>query len=414
MSDAAAADEIGCPECGALQRLPPAGRSSTIACAVCRTELERTTGRSLDAALACSAATLLLLVPANLLPFLTTSVLGVSRHSRLASGAAAMWTDGWPLLGIVIGLFAVVFPLVRFGLLTAVLAAVRAGRRERWMGPAFRVANELQQWAMSDVLLLGLWVAYARLAATIDVEIGIGGFCFIGAALTTLFTRAVLDKRAVWERIGPEHPAPPAGEGVSACPACDLLVPASAVDAPCPRCRARISSREPQGVSRAAALTLAGVLLYIPANVLPMATLPIGLTPTKYTVLEGVLDLAKAGLLGLALLVFTASFAIPFLKLAGLSYCVASVVRRSGRRLVLKTRIYRVVEEIGRWSMVDPFVIACFVPVMRYNNFIYGRAEPAAQAFTGVVVLTMLGARLFDPRAMWDAAAASRAERRPA
>jgi paraquat-inducible protein A len=69
---------------------------------------------------------------------------------------------------------------------------------------------------------------------------------------------------------------------------------------------------------------------------------------------------------------------------------------------VLKTRVYRVVEEIGRWSMVDPFVIACFVPVMQFNTFIYGRAEAAAPAFAGVVILTMIAARMFDPRLMWD------------
>ena len=71
---------------------------------------------------------------------------------------------------------------------------------------------------------------------------------------------------------------------------------------------------------------------------------------------------------------------------------------------MFKTRVYRLIEEIGRWSMVDPFVIACFVPVMQYNALIYGRAEPAAPAFATVVVLTMIAARAFDPRLMWDVA----------
>ncbi len=403
-------DEVGCPHCGALQRLPPPHRASTVSCGVCRSELERTTGRSLDAALGLAASTFLLLIPANLLPFLSTGVLGVERNSRLSSGAIAMWTDGWALLGVAIGLFVVVFPLLRFGLLTAVLGALRLGRRPAWLGLAFRVANELQTWAMLDVFLLGLWVAYERLKATVDVDIGAGGKCFIAAAILSLGVRAALDKRAIWRLIGSERPAP-VGEAVSACLSCELLVPASAEGRPCPRCGDTVSSREPQGVSRATALTVAGLLLYIPANLLPIATLPIGVTPTKYTVLQGVIDLVQAGLSGLALLVFTASFAIPFLKLAGLGWCVTSVLRRSPRRLVLKTRVYRIVEEIGRWSMVDPFVIACFVPVMRYNTFIYGRAEPAAPAFAGVVVLTMLAARLFDPRAMWDAAARGRSGR---
>jgi paraquat-inducible protein A len=121
-------------------------------------------------------------------------------------------------------------------------------------------------------------------------------------------------------------------------------------------------------------------------------------------VLEGVKDLFAARLYGLGLLVFSASFAIPLIKLLGMSWLIGSVVAQSRRWLILKTRLYAVVEEIGRWSMVDPLVIALFVPVIQFNAKLYGRAEPAATAFAGVVVLTMLGTQAFDPRLLWDAA----------
>ncbi len=401
---------IGCPDCGSLQTEPAHPRpGGVLSCGVCGSELERPTGRSLDAALACSFATLLLLFPANLLPFLTTSVLGVSRQSRLATSAAAMWKDGWPLLGTVIGLFVVVLPFVRFGLLTLVLGSLKLGRRPAWAGPAFRWANLLQTWAMPDVFLLGLWVAYARLAATIPTTVNIGARCFIVVGVLSLLTRATLDKAAVWRRIAPDRDAPAGTEGAVSCLSCDLILPAGATGGPCPRCRAKVMARKPNALMRAGALTLAGLILYVPANIYPIATLPIGLTPTRYTVLEGVKDLVQARLLGLAALVFTASFAIPFLKLAGLSICVAQVLRPSNRRLRAKTRLYRIVEEIGRWSMVDPFVIACFVPVTQYNALLYGRAETAAPFFTAVVVFTMIAAGQFDPRLMWDAAARRRA-----
>jgi paraquat-inducible protein A len=373
--------------------------------------LERRTAKSVTAALACAVSVLLLLAPANLLPFLTTSVLGVSRHSLLISSAAAMWTDGWALLSVFIGLFVVALPIVRFGLLTAVLGALHLGARPAWLGPAFRWSNALEQWAMLDVFLLGLWVAYARLAATISVTIGAGCWCFIAAAVLSLATRASLNKADVWTRFGPDSDVEP-GQASCSCLACDLVAPASAEGGDCPRCGAVIHAREQDAMGRTIALTAAGMLLYIPANILPIATLPIGLHPASYNVLQGVIDLAQAHLFGLALLVFCASFAIPFLKLIGLTYCVVSVARRSSRRLVLKTRVYRVVEEIGRWSMVDPFVIACFVPVVQYNAVITGRAEPAAPAFACVVVLTMIAARAFDPRLMWDAARRSSADSR--
>ncbi len=398
---------VACDSCGAIQDVPPAPRRrQVLSCGVCRTELERTHGRDLKAALACASATLLLLVPANLFPFLTTSVLGASRQSRLDSAAVILWKDGFPWLAIAILLFVVIFPLVRFGLLTLVLASLRyrAQVRPAGLARAFRAANALQVWAMPDVFLLGLAVAYSRLAPTLSVTIGIGGYCFILAGVLSLFTRAALDKRAVWREIAPALAPATTDRAELNCQSCDLILAAEHENLPCPRCGAKVHARRPDAIIRAAALTLAGVVLYLPANIYPIATLPLGLTPVAYTIIVGVKDLITAKLFGLALLVFCASFLIPFLKLAGITWCIASVLRRSRRGLVVKTRVYRFIEEIGRWSMVDPFVIACAVPVLQYNELIDGRAEPGATAFAAVVIVTVIAARCFDPRLMWDVA----------
>ena len=398
-------ETIACPSCGAVQAAsadPAPGR--VITCAVCRSELERSHGRSLDGALALAAATLLLLVPSNLLPFLTTSVLGVSQQSHLGSAAAIMWGDGWPWLAVAITLFVVVFPLVRFGLLTVVLGMLWLGRRSWWLGPAFRYANLLQMWAMPEVFMLGMWVAYSRIAPTIEVSLGRGAICFILASLGSLFTRATLDRAGVWRMIAPEAPLPESSTGKISCDSCDLLLDGDHDGGHCPRCAGKLYARRPNATVRAAALTVAALALYFPANIYPIATLPVGLIPAAYTVIEGVRDLIDANLYGLALLVFTASFLIPFAKIAGLAWCVVSVLRRSKRGLIFKTRLYRVVEEIGRWSMLDPFVISCAVPVLRYNQLIYGRADPGATAFAAVVILTMVAAHCFDPRLIWDAA----------
>ncbi|HEY2662032.1 MAG TPA: paraquat-inducible protein A [Caulobacteraceae bacterium] len=403
---------VACPGCGAVQSIArPSGAvlagavlaGVDLACGVCRTELERPAGRSLDAALACSAATFLLLLPANLLTFLSTSALGASRRSLLASSAVELWREGSPPLAVVVAVCVIVLPLARYGLLSLVLASLKTAWRPRWLGPAFRLAQALQPWALADVALLAFWIAYTRLHATVPTVVGAGGFCFIGAGLMALFARATLDGSDIWRRIAIQPKIDPTAPLI-ACESCALLSPAHQEGQPCRRCGARVHGRKPDAVIRASALTIAGVLLYIPANLLPMATVPIGLEPTSYTVLEGVKDLFEARLYALGLLVFIASFAIPLLKLVAMMWFLASIAERSARRLVSKTRLYRVVEEIGRWSMVDPLVIACFVPVMQFNAKLYGRAGPAAPAFAAVVILTMVGAQAFDPRRMWDVA----------
>ena len=406
------ADVVGCPDCGTLQTVPPLQAREVFLCCVCDIELERKTGRNLDVALAFSLATVLFLLAANALPILTASALGARRQSYLISGVGSMWSLDWPSLAVAIALVIIVLPLIRFGLLTFVLASLKLGWRPPILGRLFLVSSWLKMWAMPDVLLLALWVAYARLSATVDTMLEPGAYFLIAAGLCALLTRATLDRQDVWRALpisGPIVAEPCAvgslgGVPEMACHSCELVLPRSYVGRPCPRCGSRVRTRVRGSVEIAIALTAAGVLLYIPANLYAMATIPIGLHPTSYNVLGGVIDLLDAHLLGLALLVFTASFAIPFCKLAGLSWCLLSVVTRSKRFLRTKTRVYRVIEEIGRWSMVDPLVIALFVPVTRFNTVISSSAGPAAPFFTAVVVLTMISANLFDPRLMWDAA----------
>ena len=397
-----AADVLACRHCGTIQVAPERHRG-VLDCGVCSVGLERFTGRSLDAALATSAGALLLLLPANGLVFLTTTLLGAAEHSRLISSATTLWEQGWPALAIALGLFIIVLPIVRFALLTTVLAAVRLDRRPPWLGPVFRWSNALQTWAMADVFLLAFLVAYARLAATVTVIIGPGAVCFIAAGLLTLLSRATLDKKAVWRLIMPQ-PRLPVDRPTLSCEACELLVPATLDKEPCPRCGQRLEARKRNAVARAAALTLAALVFYAPANILPIATIPINLNPTAYNIIGGVHDLLTSGLYGLALLVFLASFLIPMAKLAAIAWFIYSVRAHSRRKLVLKTRLFQLIDEIGRWSMVDPLVIASFVPVVHFNTLLTARADEAAPFFTGVVILTILAAKSFDPRLMWDVA----------
>jgi paraquat-inducible protein A len=392
----------GCPHCAALQ-LAETGDAAVLTCRTCGSELERRSGRTIDAAFATASGTFLLLFPANGLVFLQTTVVGTTRHGYLASGAAEVWREGWPALALVVLFVLVVAPFLRFGLLSLVLGCISLGTRPPWLGRAFALADALQPWAMVDVGLVALWIAFSRLDATVPTTLGAGGRCFVAAAILALLSRATLNKASVWRLVAPQ-PAVDPTTPLLACDRCGFLASVKAASGPCRRCGERLEPRRPGGVRRAAALTLAALVLYAPANLYPMATVPVGLEPGSYTVLEGVRDLFGAGLWGLGLLVLAVSFAVPLLKLLGMGWLIGSVQARSPRRLLFKTRLYTAIEEIGRWSMVDPLVITLFVPVIQFNAKLYGRAEPAATAFTAVVVLTMLATQTFDPRRLWDAA----------
>lgn len=392
---------IGCPECGALEDIPPLTARTLARCRICHYPLERRSGRSVTAALACSLATFVLLFPANLAPLMTVHLLGAERSSVLASGIADMWNEGWVILAALLGMFGIVLPFVRFGLLTLVLGAVRFGRHFSSIGMFFRWAVWLDIWAMPDVYLVGCFVGYSRVTQDLTGTIGAGGYCFIAAALMSMLTRASLDRRTIWRAIAPERELAD-DEPVLSCPVCDLVASAACEGQPCSRCGRKLFLRQPDAIVRPAALSLAALVLTLPANFYPM-TLSIQLGQTvPHRIVDGVQELFQAGLWPLGILIFCTSIVIPVAKIGGMAWFIVSVKRRSRKYLRLKAHLYRWIDELGRWSNVDVFTIAAFVPLIHFGSVASSRAAKGATAFALVVFLTMVASRAFDPRMMWD------------
>jgi paraquat-inducible protein A len=157
-------------------------------------------------------------------------------------------------------------------------------------------------------------------------------------------------------------------------------------------------------VVRSTALVAAGYFLFFLAYYFPMSytVQPNGIRAR--TVFIGMRELIQAGFWYLAAIILIASFLIPLLKLVGLSWLLLSVHRRSTTHLVFKTRLHRLIHHIGRWSNVDPFIVAMSVPLMSYTGIVTVHATTAALPFALIVALTMLASRSFDPRLLWDAA----------
>ncbi|MFX1676865.1 paraquat-inducible protein A [Paraburkholderia sp. A2WS-5] len=392
---------LGCPECGALQDLPPLSPHGIARCRTCHYPLERRSGRSVDAALACAVCTFVLLFPANLAPLMTVHVLGAERSSVLASGVVAIWRDGSLILALLLGACGIVLPFVRFGGLVLVLAAVRFGWRFRGMGRLFRWTIRLDAWAMPDVYLMGCCVGYARVTQNLTGTIGVGGYCFIVAALMSMLARASLDRRTVWRALAAEHTLHPRERALS-CTVCDLVVPVSHENRPCPRCGLKLHVRKPDAVVRAAALSLAALVLTVPANLYPMTvSLQLG-QHDSHRIADGVHELFLAGLWPFGILIIGTSIVIPVAKIVGMGWFIASVRRRSRRHLRTKTHLYRWIDELGRWSNVDVFTIAAFVPLIHFGGMAQARPAIGATAFALAVMLTMAASHAFDPRMMWD------------
>jgi paraquat-inducible protein A len=170
----------------------------------------------------------------------------------------------------------------------------------------------------------------------------------------------------------------------------------------CPRCGASLHERKPNSIKRTWALILAAYIFYIPANVLPITTVVSLGKAQSDTILSGVIYFIKTGMWPIALVIFVASIFVPLVKLVILTFLVISVQRRSAWRQRDRTRLYRIIEAIGRWSMVDIYVVTILVALVNLGALATIRAQPGALFFAAVVVITIFAAMSFDPRLIWD------------
>jgi paraquat-inducible protein A len=193
--------------------------------------------------------------------------------------------------------------------------------------------------------------------------------------------------------------------GLTACHCCGLVSRApdpAAGKAFCPRCETPLHARKPNSVARTWALLLAAGILYIPANLLPIMESGSLFGSQQDTIMSGVVFLATSGSWHLAALVFFASIVVPSAKLLALAFLLVSVQRSASASARSRTRMYRVLEFFGRWSMLDIYVVTLLAALVQIESIATIRPGPGALFFGIVVVLTMLAAMSFDPRLMWD------------
>jgi paraquat-inducible protein A len=406
-----AGEVIACHECGTVHRLPAMPDDTVARCVACGAKIFIRFEGSVERTLALYLAALALFVVANAFPILTMSIGGQTNASTILDGAKALHDAGmWPL-ALAVGLAGALLPLAKILGMLAVLVPLQLGLRPPWMVAGFRWVERLQPWAMMEVYLLGVIVAYVKLQDLATVHLGVALYAFVGTIILMAAADARFEPHAIWRRLAPQaRPdvlAPVPGTVLLACEQCDQVVRADAAHRhglPCPRCATPLHRRKPDSLNRSWALAATAAILYVPANLLPIMTVTSFGKGTPDTIVSGVIELLHAGMWPIALLVFFASITVPVLKLVGLVFLLLSVHRRSTKRLRDRTVMYRIIEGVGRWSMVDVFMIGILAALVALGNLATIAPGPGAVAFCGVVIVTILAAMAFDPRLMWDVA----------
>ena len=370
MSDhPAAARLLDCPTCGLVQSVGVVPARARAQCARCSAVIAHGDAGAGDQRALCFALTALLLFPpAYAYPILEVTTFGDTRTYTVVSGARALWQGAmWPL-AVPVALASVVLPFCLILTLLALVLARVVGKPGAipWLR---RIGGFLATWSIVDVYLLAIFVTVVKLAQMTDAAPAGGALLFLGlvVALALALRSLHLDR----PRRGEADP----GDGRST------------------------RRPDPESLNRTLALTLAALILFIPANVFPTLTVTLmGSTQTD-TVFDGVVALWQDGMWPLALIVMCASLVIPLVKIVALLFLVLSIGMTT-RRLE-RTRLYRFIEGIGRWSMLDVYVISLIVAVINLGVLSGTRADVGALAFAAVVIVTIAAARQFDPRLIW-------------
>lgn len=398
-----------CKECGLLQRNPPLPPGAEVECARCGCVMHRHRPDSLSRTLALALAGIVLFLIANGFPFLSFEMQGQTTETTLLTGIRNLNEQGKWEIAAVVAFTSVLAPGLQLGVLLAVMVPLSLNRMPRWLPGMFRLASRLAPWGMMDVFMLGILVSVVKLSDMATIVPGASLFAFAILIFVLAGAQASLDPDLVWSRVRmPKDLRQRAalGEHIG-CDVCELVVPRAAAlehsgRLHCPRCGAALYHRKPESLQRTWALLMAAAILYIPANVLPIMTVTSLGRSQSDTIFSGVVFLLTHGMWPLAAIVFVASIFVPLLKLLILLFLLLSVQFRSSWRPRERTRLYRVTETIGRWSMVDVYVVTILVALVRLGNLASIEAESGAIFFCAVVILTMLAAMSFDPRLIWD------------
>lgn len=412
---------IACPVCDTLQQVPDLGARQIAHCVTCGSELRRYSrldrARILSLVLTC----LLLFIIANAFPIVVLEMGGQDQPLTLIGAVITLLNEGMIPVAMLVLLPTMLLPgMYLLILLGALLVISLRVVPDKWVNRMVRMMQQIYPWSMVEVFLLGILVATIKLAGTATVVLGPALWAWMGTTITLTVVLTVDLRRLIRRTQVPVHRAEPGeglyalthqdevlptarSRGMIACQHCQTLWVAAQDGQSCLRCGGRLARRRFYDLNVTWALLITAVILYIPANVLPMMITQSLFGTSEDTILSGVVFFWRNGEWFIASIIFIASFLIPLFKLVALVMLAIQVQRGSAWRLLERTRLYHAVEWVGRWSMLDVFVVAITSALVQRPGVAVVIAGPGIVAFGAVVVLTMLAAMSFDPRLAWDA-----------
>ncbi len=356
--------------------------------------------------LATIAIVMLCLMPfAYSLPLIRISLLGMTINASLIEGIYQIVAQGDVLTAAMVMFGAIGAPLA---LALAILYLV-AGH---WLGmnlrPVLLMLGKIKEWVMLDIYLVGIAVAAIKVQDYASLQTGFGLVAFISLTLFSLLMLINLNTELLWQHYYPQQPSALAKDKIIVCLHCHFSGGADSKGR-CPRCHTQLTRRMPYSLQKTWAALLSSIVLLFPANLLPISVIYLNGARQEDTIFSGILSLGS-GNVPVAMVVFIASILVPFSKVLIMLSLLLSIHFRCIQGLKTRIRLLRAIKWIGRWSMLDLFVISLTMSLVNRDQLLAFTMGPAAFYFGSAVILTILAAEWLDSRLIWDAYATGNAE----
>ncbi|WP_170324305.1 membrane integrity-associated transporter subunit PqiA [Budvicia diplopodorum] len=399
-----------CPQCDLMVTLPDVAEGDKAVCPRCYTTLSTRWVEPCLQPVCYAVSALVMMVFANLFPFINMRVSGIYNQIRLIEIPQAMMNDDYSSLAYLFLIFVQLIPA--FCMVAIILLCLNVPLPYRLKVIMGRVIYLAKAWCMVEIFLVGVLVSFVKLMAYGNIGIGLSFVPYCLFCLLQVRAFQCTDRYLFWQNIRPapaltKTPKPGVSgkdQGLRLCPCCTAILPADLKE--CPRCHTVGYVRKPNSLQWTIALLVTSIMLYIPANILPIMVTEVLGNPMASNIMSGVILLWEDGSYPVSLVIFIASIMVPTLKILAilwLCYDASGKGAIKGRQDRERMHvIYEIVEFVGRWSMIDVFVIGVLSALVRMGRLMSIYPDIGALLFAVVVILTMIAAMMFDPRLLWD------------
>ncbi|MWP62836.1 PqiA/YebS family transporter subunit [Gilliamella sp. Pas-s25] len=398
-----------CSHCDLVIELSNITIGHKAVCPRCNTTLAKNNSNMKFSAAMYAICSLIMIIVAFGFIFIDIRIVGNFIGISVIDIPKTLFFDKYSYISALFILFVLFFPILNLSIIVLLCSKLQVTKyRKRDL---LIVYEKFQHWCMPEIFLTGILVSFVKLMSygSIGVTGTFWAFClFVFFYIKSL---VIFSPETIWNEIHRSNFAtdtPKVGktgmcQNLKLCKCCQAILPVHYVK--CPRCKQKSKIRDRDKIQWTLALLVTSLILYIPANLFGiMITVVFGSSSTS-TIMDGVIYMWQAGDIPVALVIFIASVVIPILKIISLSwlcYFALAVKRKNKHNCLKMKKLYTAVEFIGKWSMIDIFVVAVICSLVRNQQMMGVYPDIGVTFFATVVIITMIASQKFDPRLIWD------------